>query len=242
MRMKRYLARAITAKAFACASVVLGLTLLTFQDAQAQAQADASLSLLQFSIPVGNGVSLAAGPITTLTQAEGTGVLGASNLATDLAGNPNTITLTIDLVSATAPPPVSSLYSQTVIGSFTLSNAGNTDVVVPVDWQANYLLSAFGSSSFASVDIRASLPDASGTGFADTVLVSDLQTNDGAIFGTPGGSFDISVLAGGATTFRLSGSVTAGAAVIPEPGTLALAATGLLPLAGAVVRKRRCKA
>jgi hypothetical protein len=27
--------------------------------------------------------------------------------------------------------------------------------------------------------------------------------------------------------------------VIPEPGTLALAATGLLPLAGAVVRKRR---
>jgi len=31
----------------------------------------------------------------------------------------------------------------------------------------------------------------------------------------------------------------AAAGVIPEPGTLALAATGLLPLAGAVLRKRR---
>ena len=40
-----------------------------------------------------------------------------------------------------------------------------------------------------------------------------------------------------------AGEIRGQLTVIPEPGTLALAATGLLPLAGAVVRrKRRCKA
>jgi hypothetical protein len=55
--------------------------------------------------------------------------------------------------------------------------------------------------------------------------------------------YDFGAVAGSifSANLRINAPTPPGAA-IPEPGTLALAATGLLPLAGAVVRKRRCKA
>jgi len=226
--------------------------------ALAQAQADSTLSLLHLAFNLDTDTSIEMSPPILFGSTIGSGALGTADVQASFPagenrgpqGNPYVIEMFNGTVSAMAPPPNQSFSLQQATGIFTFRNYATTPLDISVDWQATYLLSAFGDTSIAGLDVLASQRDLrTGTDLGTQTLIFDRQFNDGSEVLFPTGSLLVSL--GAATTDVMTGALVpaetelridtlvAASAAVPEPGGATFAFSGALILVGSLCSRRR---
>ena len=212
---------------------------------------DAAAALFDAAVP---GASVLTFETGTATQ---------SNVGNVFTVDTNGATFTLTNQSTNFPPLNSTLqisfngFNTTAGGNVRLFSSGanfsalRTVTVAfdaPVDAFGAYITGVGNTNGFLTLTYNDGTPRS----FDLTTLVGS-NTGGGGFFGVSGGG-SFSALAFTLALensetrdafsfddfrFRAAPAPPPGGGVIPEPGTLALAATGLLPLVGAVVRRRR---